>query len=141
MNKRQQAFVDALFGPAKGNRTEAARIAGYSHPGVAGSRLYKQLSKSIQAQELTILDSARVEPWQIEQWLKRIAENTEERTQDRIKAMELLARMMGMLSEKMLITLDRQALQGAIQDQLSKLRESQVIDVQALISDRADNKD
>lgn len=36
---KQQAFVSAIIGPAKGNATEAARFAGYQKPNVQGPRL------------------------------------------------------------------------------------------------------
>ena len=35
---KQERFVNAYLGEAKGNATEAARIAGYKHPHVAGSQ-------------------------------------------------------------------------------------------------------
>lgn len=35
---KQERFVAAYLGEAKGNATEAARIAGYKHPHVAGSQ-------------------------------------------------------------------------------------------------------
>ena len=40
-NKKQTIFIDALMGEAQGNATEAARIAGYKHPNVAGAKLVK----------------------------------------------------------------------------------------------------
>ena len=36
---RQRLFVEAYLGPAGGNATEAARIAGFAHPLVQSSRL------------------------------------------------------------------------------------------------------
>lgn len=39
LTTRQEAFVAAYLGPAKGNATEAARMAGYKVPRQEGSRL------------------------------------------------------------------------------------------------------
>lgn len=38
---KRQRFVEALLGPAMGNQTQAARIAGYAVPGQEGHRLLK----------------------------------------------------------------------------------------------------
>lgn len=39
LTTRQELFIAAYLGEAKGNATEAARIAGYKHPRQQGSRL------------------------------------------------------------------------------------------------------
>lgn len=43
LNPKQAAFVAAYIGEAKGNATEAARIAGYAKPGQQGHALLKKL--------------------------------------------------------------------------------------------------
>lgn len=40
LTERQEAFLDALFGEAQGNPTEAARIAGYSEHSLKNSYRY-----------------------------------------------------------------------------------------------------
>jgi hypothetical protein len=41
LNFRQQIFISSYLGPARGNATEAARMAGYANPGLAGFRMIK----------------------------------------------------------------------------------------------------
>ncbi len=53
---RQRMFVDAYLGEAKGNATEAARIAGYSSPHPEGSRLLR--NATIQAAIAARLESS-----------------------------------------------------------------------------------
>jgi phage terminase small subunit len=48
LTDRQRLFVAAYLGPAKGNASEAARIAGYSHPAQVGSRLVHKSAVSEQ---------------------------------------------------------------------------------------------
>lgn len=43
LSAKQATFVSAYIGEAKGNATEAARIAGYKHPGQQGHDLLKKL--------------------------------------------------------------------------------------------------
>jgi len=43
LNHRQRLFVEAYLGDAAGNASEAARIAGYAHPGQVGERLLKKV--------------------------------------------------------------------------------------------------
>jgi phage terminase small subunit len=38
---KRERFVDALLGPARGNQTKAARMAGYAQPTMEGSRLMR----------------------------------------------------------------------------------------------------
>jgi phage terminase small subunit len=41
LTTKQQEFIAAYLGEAHGNATEAARMAGYAHPGQEGHRLLK----------------------------------------------------------------------------------------------------
>lgn len=50
---KRRLFVEAYAGEAKGNATEAARIAGYKQPQAQGSRLLKNVEVSRALEELT----------------------------------------------------------------------------------------
>ena len=52
---KRRAFVLAYLGEAKGNATEAARMAGYAHPGTQGHRLLQNVHVA------SALESAREE--------------------------------------------------------------------------------
>lgn len=41
MNDKRRKFIAAFLGPARLNASEAARLAGYAHPGAEGHRLLK----------------------------------------------------------------------------------------------------
>jgi phage terminase small subunit len=53
LNPKQEHFVSAYLGDAKGNASEAARIAGYKHEGVAGHRLLKNVKVASRVKEQT----------------------------------------------------------------------------------------
>lgn len=46
LNGKQQAFIDYYLGDAKFNASEAARLAGYAHPGSQGNRLLQNVEIS-----------------------------------------------------------------------------------------------
>lgn len=94
----QAAFVDAYTGPARGNATEAARIAGYSgNDVVLGQIGSKNMHKPHIAQAIAAKTESRgIESDGILDAIHRIAMDDAERTSDRLKALELLGKHLGL---------------------------------------------
>ena len=98
--KRQQ-FVDAYTGEAMGNATEAARIAGYAHPGEEGYRLLKNAHVLAEVQRL----SQPAKQAAIATREERLAFYTQmmrgdAQDKDRLKAAELLGKVQGDFIER-----------------------------------------
>lgn len=53
LSEKQRRFVEAYCGPAMGNATDAARRAGYAHPGTQGPRLLENVGVSAAIKEMT----------------------------------------------------------------------------------------
>lgn len=97
--EKRRRFVEAYLGEAKGNSTEAARIAGYKHPNVEGSRLLAQASVRAAVDERMAADPMVKTREQILRWWSDMM-NSGEEARDRIKASELLAKAHGMFVQK-----------------------------------------
>ena len=113
---KQRKFLNAYFAEAEGNASEAARIAGYTHPGVNGSRLKAKLAQEITAKEVE-LDNAGI--MSAKDVIKRLANEAEsaELPRDRIRALEILAKTNGL--EKVDIHIDRSELVKAVRENLA----------------------
>ena len=107
LTPKQRAFVKAYRGQAKGNATEAARLAGYKHPRQMGS---ENLTKPDIQQALgtTPTSNPRIaSPERIREWWSGVFEGREEpdaKLSDRLKAAELLAKSGGMFIERRELT-------------------------------------
>lgn len=110
LTPKQQAFVDAFRGKAKGNGTQAARLAGYSGTdaalAVAASRLIRDpkvaaaikagtQQKKAAARRVAIADVNRCH-----EILTRIAEGKKTKDADRIQAVDKLLKSQGAYIEK-----------------------------------------
>lgn len=95
---KQVAFVDAYTGPARGNATEAARLAGYKGNDVTLGRVgCDNLKKPQIAQAIAAKTESRgIESDGILDAIHRIAMDDGERTSDRLKALELLGKHLGL---------------------------------------------
>ncbi len=77
-----------------GNRTQAAKIAGYANPEVAGCRLLKldKIQKAIANRELIGIKSDIMTRQDRQKYWTDTIKNEEESTKDRLKASELLGK-------------------------------------------------
>lgn len=126
MTTKQTLFVEAYIGPAKGNATEAARMAGYS----GNSATLAQVGhENLRKPEIASLVEARLAAAQMEAH-EMIAELTRvARLQSslpamvacKVRALEILAKFHGLLSEKLLIQLDRQAIERELEECTERL--------------------
>lgn len=119
LTPKRQAFVDAYTGPAQGNATEAARMAGYAKPGQEGHRLLKNAEVAAAVQKVALEQRSRAIADREERQtfltsvmrgeVGRIEVEDEEgnvlvespRARDRIRAAELLGKMQGDFVEQM----------------------------------------
>jgi len=101
----------------KFNVTEAARAAGYRSPEKLGSRLRKRFPEAFAEVEQKFRDSLKVRREEVEERLADLVRNPKHR--DHYKALELAAKMHGLLSEKVNVTIERPAINAQL-DELIK---------------------
>lgn len=110
LKPKARRFIDAYLTDAAFNSTEAARMAGYGSPQTLGPRLARKYSQLIDTQAELLKQSALVSPQRVVEGLSEIALRTTARDGDRIKAYEVLARIHGMLSDKLQVDVDSSSL-------------------------------
>lgn len=107
LSLKQRRFVEAYAGEAAGNATQAAKLAGYSLRTARsqGQRLLTNadILKAIDeraAHTKTANGEAMLSPEECHRQLHRIATDTEQKTSDRLRALELAMKSQGMFSER-----------------------------------------
>lgn len=106
LSERERRFVEAYMGPAAGNATEAARLAGYSAKtaGSQGSRLLKKanirqaLQTRVEADPKVADRAARQEFWS--KVMEGRGKFAKVPWRDRLKASELLGKSQGDFIER-----------------------------------------
>lgn len=100
LTPKQQAFVDAYTGPARGNATEAARMAGYRGNDktlsvVGAENLAKpSIQSAVKSAAEEVQENAIATRVERQQVLTEILRHGE-KDSDRVKATEVLGRMQG----------------------------------------------
>lgn len=92
LSEKRRLFVEAYMGEAKGNATEAARMAGYAHPGSQGHRLLKNAEIHAAIQERVDADSRVANRDDLQRFWTSVMEDTNQSMKDRLKASELLGK-------------------------------------------------
>ncbi len=94
---RQRRFVAFYLGEAQANATTAARLAGYANPAMEGSRLLKRehVRAEVQKGQQTLVMDSIATREEVLSFLSGVMRSQSERTQDRIKAAEHLAKIEG----------------------------------------------
>jgi hypothetical protein len=118
---RAKRFIAAYFGPANRVATEAAAIAGYASPGVRGSQLKRSLAEVIEAVELSLLEARTLSAERTMEGITEIALHGKQES-NRLKALELMAKIHGLLSEKVNVQLSRTDLLTQLDTQLLRLQ-------------------
>ena len=121
-SRKLQAMLAAYKGQAAMNATEAARLAGYAFPEAVAARLKKRHSELFDRAEAEFRESLRMSPEELDERITSLARNSKHK--DHYKALELIARMYGKLSEKVHVTLDRSNLNGQLDSMLTMLLQS-----------------
>jgi hypothetical protein len=114
---RFRTLIEAYKGAAGQNATEAARIAGYSDPEKVGWRLKRRFPEVFARAEQEVRDALIVQREEVQQRLADLVRNPKHR--DHYKALELAAKMHGLLSEKVNVTIERPAINAQL-DELIK---------------------
>lgn len=110
LKPKARKFIDCYLTSAAWNATEAARQAGYKSPESLGPRLSKKYRSIIETQADLLQQSSLVSPKKVMEGLSEIALDKGNRASDRTKAYEILARIHGMLSEKMTVDIESSSL-------------------------------
>lgn len=119
--KKADLFIQAYIGEARYNATEAARIAGYRAPRTSGPTLRKKYQAEIDQLMASAKDRLKVTP---DEAMEILAEVARERgNRDRIRAVELILKVHGMLNDKVNLTLDRTQLQRDLDLVLAQIKE------------------
>lgn len=125
MRQSHRVWFNAFVGGANRDATAAARVAGLGKTthsqNTIGGRLKRRYKHLIEAYELRLAEAAIMSPRQVSEALAEIARDTQERTSDRLKALELVARIHGMLSDKMQIDIDVALVKKELASSLSTL--------------------
>lgn len=119
-------FWKAYVGDAACDPTKAARLVGYKHPNTQGPRLLKKLPDVADAAKVAWLDTCGVKPEELLLHLSEIVRDPDHK--DRMKAIELNAKVHGMLSEKIIHDFDRQSLMRQIDARISQLVQARALD-------------
>ena len=124
--KMVREFFKEVAGGQAADLTKAARLAGYKSPVVMGSRLKGKFPDVFEAAEFAWRESCGVKPDELLLHLSEIVRDQDHK--DRMKAIELNAKIHGMLTEKHVIELDRSKLLAAIQQKVDQLIEAKVLE-------------
>lgn len=119
LTPKRKKFLDYYFGEANRVATRAAKLAGYRCEGTAGSRTKRLLAKEIAARELELAESSRMSADEVLVSLTEIARDANHK--DRCRALELMAKIHGLMAEKLNITLDRKGMQQELSGALVQL--------------------
>ena len=123
LTPRVKRFLLLLEGEALLDPVSAARLAGYSRPVQSGHHLAKVWADRIAEIEVRVKSKVVLKGEQILQRLSTIANDTAHPQQ--VKALELLARIQGMLSEKFDIRVSRTDMLETLSISVDRLRRSQ----------------
>lgn len=97
-NAKQLHLIQLYRGEANRNATQAARLAGYGSARVVGPKLIKKYRHVIERLDAEEADRKNMGPSQVMQKLAVIADDPTHK--DHIRALELLSRIHGLLSDK-----------------------------------------
>ena len=121
MTTKKQLFLDHYFGKAERNATHAARLAKYADPVKAGPRLKHQLRDLIATKELELADKAIALGRETHELITQIARSSDVNVSARLKALELLAKVNGLTSDKVSLSVDRAGLEAELSTALRQL--------------------
>lgn len=108
LTEKQRKFVEAYMGPAKGNATEAARMAGYSGNentlGVTGLRLLRNAKITEAVEERQKADPLVADREERQRFWSTVMRDESADMKDRLKASEILGKSQADFTEKVDIT-------------------------------------
>lgn len=107
MHERRRRFVEAYMGAAKGNATEAARIAGYRSPRAEGSRLLTNADVREAITARVDVDPIVKDREGLQRWWTRVVDDAHADLNVRLRASELLAKSQGLFLPAVAVRDDR----------------------------------
>ena len=128
LNERQQAFIDNYL--QTGNATQSAIAAGYSPKTaqVQGSQLlrHRLIVKHLEARNKAMNLESIANAQELQERLTSIIRSADEKTQDRTRAIELLAKLQGLMIDRAetVQTVDMEALKNLSINELLDLRKT-----------------
>jgi hypothetical protein len=124
--KMVKAFFGHLANGLEADATKAAGLAGYKFPNKMAHRLKAKFPDVTEACGLAWRDKCGVKPDELTEHLAEIVRDKDHK--DRMKAIELNAKIHGMLTEKHVIELDRNSLLTQIDKRLAQLAEARALE-------------
>lgn len=120
LTARRAKFIELYFGKHLFNATAAAAEAGFKHPRNAGSHLAKKLAPLLAAKQVEHDNKMEMQGKEIREKLTSIARTDNHK--DQVRALELLAKITGQLSDNIKITQDRSQMEADLVAALEQLR-------------------
>lgn len=111
-------LLEAYKGEAKLNASEAARIAGYGDPRRAASEMKRRYPEDFAKAEEELRESMTVSAQELDGAITNLVRTPKHK--DHFRAVELLCRIHGRLTDKVNVTLDKGVLNSQL-DELIKL--------------------
>lgn len=125
LTPKVRAFFDALGGPAKLNGAEAARIAFSGSPktaAVVAAEMKRKWPELFEKTEEEYRAKIRMSDDELDQHLSDISRDVEHK--DRLRALELIARMKGRLNDKLRVEVDRRGMLKEVEELLKLIPQS-----------------
>lgn len=132
MSRRIKKLFNAYLGEAAGNGAKAAEIAGYSLPARSAHRLLKEHKEVLKDLEDKWNKESTLQSSRIDLLLSEIAVSKEEQSRDRIRAMEILAKLQGRLNEK--VQLDKTQLVKDLDTAVEKLVTAKILTIDPIVT-------
>lgn len=137
LSAQERQFIDAYLGKAGEVPAEAARLAGYSNGSAIGSTLLRRLRQAIEQERTQRWNSLFMGPEELIAQISWYARNGKIVGRGvSIKSQDTLARIHGLLQDKLQLSFDRPALLADLRACLTELRkapiEAEVIEARTL---------
>ena len=116
---KRKAWWEAYWGQAARDGVAAAVLAGLSEPHKVGRKLERNLSVAIELRDAELRAAAEVQPSEVIAKLSIVARNIEHK--DHVRALELLARIHGMISDKLNVKVDKQQLLKELDEEIRRI--------------------
>jgi len=123
---RVKKFFVAYASETALDPTKAARLIGYAHPNTQGPRLIKKFPDVAEACAEAWREACGVKPDELLMHLAEVIRDKDHK--DRMKAIELNAKVHGMLTERTIFELDRTKLLTQIDQRIAQLLQARALD-------------
>ena len=120
LTAQRAKFIELYFGPCLFNATEAAKRAGFKHPTVTGSKLKRILAPLMAAKEIELASKLEATGKEVRERLTNISR--QDGHKDQLRALELLAKIQGQLTDNIKIKADRSQMEEQLVAALEALK-------------------